>query len=422
MRVLWFTNIPMPAVDRRAGRDTKGSGHWMTVLLDALRARGDLELGVATAYPGVPDLDFVEDGVRYFAMAQPRFTPALACRAPDLERARHVVETFRPEVVHVHGTERFFALLAARRLIDVPTVVSIQGLLSAYLPQFFGALSLPDVVRTHRVVEVLTRRGLVWAHREYASAIPREEEILASDVAFLGRTEWDLANVLRRNPAARYFHVGELLRPEFSTRAWSAAACVRGRIFVTNVGHPRRGVETILDAVAALRGRGRDVEARLAGSLPERTGYGRFVRRKIDDLGLRDAVRFLGFLDGERLADELVASNVYVIASYAENSPNSLCEAMRLGLPCVASYAGGIPSLVQDGETGLLFPPGDPALLALRLDAVLGDTALAARLGAAARSVAAGRHDPGAVTRQLIEAYAAVLAGRPARARDERAV
>ena len=52
MRVLWFTNVPMPAVDRRSGRVTAGSGHWMSQLLDALRGVPGLELGVATAYPG----------------------------------------------------------------------------------------------------------------------------------------------------------------------------------------------------------------------------------------------------------------------------------------------------------------------------------------------------------------------------------
>ena len=65
MRVLWFTNIPMPAVDRRTGRPTFGSGHWMKVLLEALRSRGGLELGVVTAYPRLPDLEFEEGDNRF---------------------------------------------------------------------------------------------------------------------------------------------------------------------------------------------------------------------------------------------------------------------------------------------------------------------------------------------------------------------
>ena len=61
---------------------------------------------------------------------------------------------------------------------------------------------------------------------------------------------------------------------------------------------------------------------------------------------------------------ELRRAHVFAISSYIENSPNSLCEAMQAGMPCVATYAGGIPSLVEDGRTGLLFPPGDAPLLA----------------------------------------------------------
>jgi glycosyltransferase involved in cell wall biosynthesis len=420
MRVLWCTNIPMPAIDRRLRKETKGSGHWMSSLLEVLKDRRDLELGVATAYPGIADLDFSEDGVRYLTIGQRRFTSALRSSRRDLEHLRRIVDGFRPDLVHVHGTERFFGLLAARRSIEVPCVISIQGLLSAYVPSFFGAMSLKEIIRSHLLREVLTKRGLFWNYREYVKAAAQEEEILAGAGAFLGRTDWDFANVHLRNPGAKYFHVGELLRPEFSRVAWSSAGCARGRIFVTNVGHPRRGVETVLEAAAMLRARGRKIELRFAGNLPERSGYGQFVRRKIAALGLEESVRLLGFLDAGPLARELVESHVYVIASYAENSPNSLCEAMRVGVPCIASYTGGIPSLVQDGTTGLLFPPGDASLLALRLEAVLDDASLASRLGAAARETAAKRHDPREVTSQLMRAYQAVAASSSTRGTGER--
>lgn len=411
MKVLWFTNIPMPAVDEQSGTVTRGSGHWMTALLDEVRRRTPIDLTVVTAYPRLPDMDFEQAGVRYVVVGQPRLTSHFACRRADVDKCAAIVARIRPDVVHVHGTERFYGLLSARRLIESPTVVSIQGLISACVPNFFGTLGPLDIVRAHSIREVLTKRGLVWDYLSFVQGISQEEEILRSAPAFMGRTSWDRAHVGRLNPTARYFHVDELLRPEFGSAAWSLGECKRATVFVTNVGTPLRGAETVLAAAQILRARGVDVALRFAGTCSERSGYGRFVRRRIDSLGLRDRVTFTGFLTGKELVTELVRANAYVLASHIENSPNSLAEAMRVGVPCVAAYTGGIPSLVADGRSGVLFPPGDPAMLAASLERVLSDGAFASSLGAVAREEAARRHDPGVVCSQVMNAYESVQRG-----------
>lgn len=416
MRVLWFTNIPMPAVDRRTGRPTLGSGHWMKVLLQVLRRRGTETLGVVTAYPRLPDLEFEDDGVRYWTIGQPRLLSQLACREVDLQRCQAIARQFAPDVIHVHGSERLYGLLEARRLVEAPVVISLQGFLSACLPTFFGSLGARELLAATRAVELATRRGLAWDYLDFRRGTRHEAEILSGARAFAGRTAWDLAQVRARNPEAVYHRVGELLRPDFADRSWGLAGCQRDRIFLTNVGHPRRGAETVLEAAAVLSRRRPGLRLAFAGSVAQRTGYGRWLRERIRRLGLQDRVELLGFLDGPSLARELAASHAFVIASYEENSPNSLCEAMRVGLPCVAAYTGGIPSLVEEGRTGLLFPPGDAAMLAARLEEVLGDDALATRLGEAARAEATRRHDPEFVVGQLIDAYRAVVAGARSRA------
>ena len=109
------------------------------------------------------------------------------------------------------------------------------------------------------------------------------------------------------------------------------------------------------------------------------------------------------------MASELCRSHVFAISSYIENSPNSLCEAMQVGLPCVASYAGGIPSLVEQRRTGLLFPVGDAPLLADSIMRIFRDDGLACRLGAAARAEASERHAPERVLSQLLDAYNNVI-------------
>jgi len=411
MRVLWFTNDPLPVVHRRAGRTVTGTGHWISILLENLAREPGMEVEVATIYPKFRDEQFEESGVKYFVIGQPRWPGMFfRFRERDLTKCIELVREQAPDIVHIHGTERFYGLMAARNLISTPCVISLQGLLGAYLPGFFGALSPRDILCSHRLIELATRRGPLWIYRDFARASRLEKEILAGVNFFMGRTEWDRAHVRSVNAAAKYYEVGEVLRPAFQEHQWDIGLCDPHTVIFTNAGEPRRGTEVLLESMVMVKREFPEARLRLAGALGKTRGYERFLRRKIVGSGLSENVEFLGYLDGNAMAKELCRAHVFAIPSYIENSPNSLCEAMQVGLPCVASYAGGIPSLVQDGRTGLLFPTGDAPLLAEAILRIFRDEDLASRLGRAARAEASERHAPRKVIEQLRGAYDHVIA------------
>ena len=105
----------------------------------------------------------------------------------------------------------------------------------------------------------------------------------------------------------------------------------------------------------------------------------------------RRSVRFPGQLERERAARYVSAADVYVVPSIRDQGgnvdglPNALLEGMGAARPIVASRVAGIPDVIADGEHGLLTPERDPAALAAAISRLLGDRALAERLGAAAR-------------------------------------
>ena len=412
MRVRWFTNDPLPAVNRRTGRLTRGTGHWMPCLLEHLSRRPDLQLEIATTYQGMADDQFEENGVRYFVLGQIKYQPFYSCWKRDLDKARTLVGERAPDLVHIHGTERFYGLLPARKLIQTPCAISLQGLLEPYIAGFFGALSPLDIWRSDRLIEIATRRGLLWGYRDLRCGARREREILASDIALMGRTDWDRAHVMSVNPAARYHHVGEILRPEFKQDSWDVNRCERHTIIFTNAGAPRRGTETLLRALGIVRRQYPDAKILLSGVIGNRRGYERFLRRAIAGSGLAGSIEFLGYLEAAEMTKALCRAHVFAISSFIENSPNSLCEAMQVGLPCVATYAGGIPSLVEHDRTGLLFPLGDASLLADAILRIFRDDDLASRLGRAARAEASDRHAPQKVVSQLLNVYGSVASGR----------
>ena len=111
------------------------------------------------------------------------------------------------------------------------------------------------------------------------------------------------------------------------------------------------------------------------------------LRARAEALGVADRVRFLGPLHGEALWREQTGARYGVIPSvWYEVLGYTAMEMLAVGKPVIGSDIGGIPDLVRDGETGLLFPPGDASALAERMRLLVADAMLAARLGAAGKA------------------------------------
>ena len=136
---------------------------------------------------------------------------------------------------------------------------------------------------------------------------------------------------------------------------------------------------TLVEAMALLRPRVPEARLVIAGEGELRPALEALVR----DRGLGDRVAFAGFRhDLDRL---LPAFSVFCLSSRLEGLGTSLLDAMAFGLPVVATAAGGIPEAVEDGVTGRVVPPRDPAGLAAALADVLGDEGRRRAFGAAGR-------------------------------------
>jgi glycosyltransferase involved in cell wall biosynthesis len=150
---------------------------------------------------------------------------------------------------------------------------------------------------------------------------------------------------------------------------------------VLNVAHlgAEKGQSDLIAAAPRIRAAAPDARIAIVG--------GGELRGKLERQAAKAAgggILFAGFLPPERIAALLAAAAVFVLPSRQEGLGSVLLEAMAAGVPVVAAAAGGIPEIVRDNVTGLLFPPGNPAALAEVVIRLLRDPVLAARLAAAA--------------------------------------
>lgn len=109
-------------------------------------------------------------------------------------------------------------------------------------------------------------------------------------------------------------------------------------------------------------------------------------------------------------ADRLGNLDIFVLPSRAENFPIALLEAMSWALPSVATIVGGIPEMIEPGESGLLVPPDDIDALAAAIVDLIDHPEWARGIGAAAASRVAGRYDPEEGGRAMVEVYRSLCA------------
>ncbi len=143
-----------------------------------------------------------------------------------------------------------------------------------------------------------------------------------------------------------------------------------------------KGVPVLLEAFASVLERHPDATLTLIGDGPERDT----IEARAVTLGITGAAQFSGYQNQVEVARALAVADIFALPSFAEGVPVVLMEAMATGLPVVATRIAGIPELVDDGQSGLIVPPGDAGAFAEALNALLDDAARRARMGEAGRN------------------------------------
>ena len=226
-----------------------------------------------------------------------------------------------------------------------------------------------------------------------------EQEALRRVQHVIGRTDWDAACMAELAPQAAYHFNNETLRDEFYTGEWSLDSCEPHSLFCSQAHVPLKGLHLLLQALATVRKRHPDVKLYVGrkdyGRIPPfaRNAYERYIHRLLRENDLYDHVAFTGSLNAQQMKERYLKSQVFVLPSSIENSPNSLGEAMLLGVPCIASDVGGVRCLMTHGAEGLIYPADDPHLLAYDICEMFAHPEKAAQMARAGREHAGKTHD-----------------------------
>ncbi len=384
--VLWLAAYPYEKVQEI----DLGESHpapWITELEKEISQK--VNLVIASSSKSIRKAEKItKNGVKYIFCPSPRLRyDLLTFYRIRISRLLNEIKNsgFSFDVIHVHGTESQYDEVANR--LNVPYVISIQGVIDrcrAYYPKKLSAI--------------------------YASWFLKslyEKTAVRKGRNFICRTYLDNGFVRTHNSGAKIYQNWELLRPEF----FGSHNDYRSKNLLFLGGSNQfKGFKETLKCFEMLRREGYDFRLRVCG-LYNKQDVVKLIKRENLHIDIGD-MEFLGYQASEQLVELFKDSLCLIHPSYMDNSPNSICEAQVSGLPVIAADVGGVPSLIEDHETGMLVERYDYRGIADKVVQLTNDEKLYRKISEKSRAIAETRHNRQEIIDRTLAIYQDVIKRR----------
>ena len=397
---------------------------WLTGCINRIieeKNKDNIELGVCFPASGaIASGSEVIDGITYYGFTEDLSHPEVY--DGTVENRFHVIlDDFKPDLVHIFGAE-FPHSLAMLRAFGNPerSLLGIQGICRVIAEEYMADIPA-EVQNSATFRDRIKEDSLLQQQEKFRVRGEHEREAVMLTGNITGRTSFDKAETEKINPGARYFHLNETMRPCFYSGRWEEKNAIPHSIFLCQGDYPLKGFHFLLKAMptilekypdAVLYVAGNNIIGRGKSKYPyflRASGYGKYIKSLISMNRLKKKVKMLGVLSDEEIKNRLLASSVFVCASVIENSPNTLGEAMLLGVPTVASRVGGIPDMMTENKDGILFEKGNVEELAKSILQIWDEPVISSVYGENAAQHARITHDADTNYNRLLEIYKEII-------------
>lgn len=391
IRVAWLAPYDLRLVAQHL-EDLEGPFHnapWIANGARALVETGEVDLHVITCHKRVRrSRRFVENGVTFHVIRTPLPQVPRAAVLYQLDR-RPVLDAVRaiePDLLHGHGTENMYSYLAVTA--GLPHVISMQAVMAELVRTYTSGFS--RMWFEHSIARQLEAYTLRRAHDVFVEA-PFVE-------ALIRRINPDLSTRL----------AGNIVSPPFFEVRRADGVAHKKIMFVGRLTRSK-GVEEIVNAFHEVSRTDPSLVLHVVGQ-----GDPAYVNARVKPLIASgpSAPRILmrGHLSAQEIAADYVDAAMVVLPTYYDTSPNVIAEAMVAGVPVIAAGVGGLPYMLDEGESGQLVAARDAGAVAraIRFNLEHPDTA-ASRAGRA-RGVARHRYGRDLFVSRMLECYRHVSA------------
>ncbi len=289
-----------------------------------------------------------------------------------------MIKKIDPDIVHGIGLEHIWPYIAVTS--RYPSVITVHGIMSEIIKK----IKTPTI--SQKRLFAYLERGILRKAKHLISISPYVQESLGR---YTGATIYPV-----ENPVANEF---------FSLNAKPSEN--KNILFVGEI-QPWKDLLILIEAFAGLGEN--DIKLIIVGAATN-SGYYKEVIDIINKLGIRERVIFKGFLLPNELKEEYKNAAFLVLPSIQETAPMCIAEAMAVGIPVIGTDVAGIPYMIQNGKSGLLFPVVDISRLEKHMKTLVENPQLRDEMGKQGKAVAESRWRPEIIARKTLDVYENIL-------------
>lgn len=415
MKILWFANTPCGASQMLVPNLVVGG--WLSSLQQQLEINTDVEMHICFYW---------NKNLEPFRIGNTMYYPVFRKNTGSkLERLVNraigsnndsnevlallrIVNQVNPEVIHIHGSEENFGLIKAST--SIPIVISIQGILLPYVEKYYAGIPKITAILNERLLSKVLFTSTKAVYKNLYASAKREEKIFSLNKFYIGRTNWDRRVSGLLSQEYKYFSVDEIIRPNFYLKKWNKNKFPETLQIVTTMsGGLYKGLEVIVKTASLLVAKKSINFEWIVIGQTEKNDLSILVKKWLKVNYKSINIKLVGSKSEIEVANILLESDIFCQVSHIENSPNSLCEAMLIGMPIIASFAGGTDSMLENNKEGVLVQDGDYYSLAGAIIEMSNDFNTAKEIANNASKRAHIRHAPEKIVEELLVAYKEII-------------
>lgn len=397
MNIMWIVNMVMPELAEHLNIQTGSSGTWMIDISKMLSNRSDVNLAIACVYGNTYKVEKVNNITYYMLPGNGKNMLFYTKKYETLWKK--INSEFKPDIVHLHGTEYSHGLSFLRACPNVKAVVSIQGILNRIKDVDFGEIPIRYFIFGRTLRQNLHLNGEIEMHFIHKKNAKYEKEILQRVQYANAVNAWDSSLCKAINPKIKVFKIEYNLRDElYSSNKWNSDKCEPYTIFTNPGGTPLKGLHNLIEAVALLKPKYPNIKLLVPGmgsdgKLVVNSAYSKYIAKLIAKYDLKSNIKFLGRQTGAQMCENMLKSRITVIPSAIEGTSLILRESMFLGCPVIASFRGGMADFISDKQDGFLYDYQEVPYLVNRIEMLFEDTNLCKSFSKAAIDKATAAHN-----------------------------
>lgn len=331
-----------------------GGAHIHTFdLAEQLKKYNDLDLHILTISNSVKnDKVIKKENITIHYMSSPKLPRFITSLTVDQYKILRKLRELKPDIIHAQGTAPIYGFSAS--LASKKYLLTVHGIVQKESRTWSGLVGFT--------------KGIVYRKME-KRALKHAQQIIAV-TPYVKKTVEPYCNsyihIIPVGLSDEYFEIKNKEK--------------KGRLLFVGGIEPRKGLMSLLRAIKILKEKGCTVDLHIVGRVRKKEYFERLNQYIIEN-GLRENIKFEGFLSKDELKNEYAECSVFVLPSKEESQGLVLVEAMAAGKPIVATNVGGIPYVVDEGKNGFIVNYGESEDIAKSILQLLEDDDLRLEMG-----------------------------------------